>query len=93
MKRLVISAALLLLPLTAIAQTCGPREIVITTLQENYNEVRVGVAMTSDNNLVEVFASETGSWTLLVTTPNGVSCISLHGYNYESVVEHLPPNL
>ena len=55
-------------------RNCGPREAVVERLASSYGETRQSVGIGSNNAMVEVFASEeTGSWTILVTMPTGVT--------------------
>lgn len=78
----------------AVAQSqrnCGPRDAVVTKLAQGYGETRQSVGIGSNNAMVEVFASdETGSWTILVTMPNGLSCLVASGQSFEEVAEALP---
>lgn len=70
---------------------CGPRAVVVEKLAEGYGETRQSMGIGSNNVMVEVFASaETGSWTILVTQPTGVSCLVASGQAYEQVAEALP---
>ncbi len=72
-------------------RNCGPREAVIKQLAEGYGETRQSVGIGSNNSMVEVFASEeTGSWTILVTMANGLSCLVASGQSFEEVAEALP---
>jgi hypothetical protein len=70
---------------------CGPRDAVLRQLAETFGETRQSVGIGSDNAVVEIFASdETGSWTILVTLPSGVSCLVASGQSFEEVAEALP---
>ncbi|MEH6523124.1 hypothetical protein [Sulfitobacter sp.] len=72
-------------------QNCGPRASVIKKLAEKYGETRQSVGIGSNNAMVEVFASDdTGSWTILVTRPTGVTCLVASGQAFEEVAEALP---
>lgn len=72
-------------------RNCGPREAVVQRLADGYGETRQSVGLGSNNAMVEVFASaETGSWTILVTVPSGMSCLVASGQSFETVVEALP---
>lgn len=73
------------------APPCGPRAAVIARLAEGFAETRRGIGLASDNAVVEVFASATtGSWTIIVTLANGMTCLIAAGENYETVSEPLP---
>ncbi|APE44333.1 hypothetical protein BOO69_13675 [Sulfitobacter alexandrii] len=73
------------------ARNCGPRDIVVARLAEGYGETRQSVGLGANNAVVEVFASgETGSWTITVTVPGGLTCLVASGQAFETVVEALP---
>lgn len=77
------------------AQTpnCAPRPDVLQRLAETYSETRRGIGMARQGTVMEVFASdETGTWTITVTLPNGLTCLIAAGEAYEVLVEALPPN-
>ena len=72
-------------------RNCGPRTVVVERLADGYGETRQSVGIGADNSMVEVFASETtGSWTILMTTPTGVTCLVASGQAFEEVAEALP---
>ncbi|QFT58979.1 hypothetical protein FIU94_09085 [Sulfitobacter sp. THAF37] len=73
------------------SRNCGPRDIVVARLAEGYGETRQSIGLGANNAVVEVFASdETGSWTITVTVPGGMTCLVASGQAYEEVVEPLP---
>jgi hypothetical protein len=64
---------------------CADRASIIERLEKRFGEVRQAMGLNRGNSVVEVFASaETGTWTILVTTPNGVSCMIASGELWES---------
>ena len=66
--------------------------MVIARLAERYGEAQQVVGLASDNTVVEVFASlETGTWTIIVTTAQGLTCLVAAGQSYEAVAETLAP--
>ena len=77
---------------TAQGQNCAARDSVLDRLAERYGESRQSIGMAPQGRVVEVFASlETGTWTITVTTPNGVTCLVASGQSYESLDEPLQP--
>lgn len=77
------------------AQTpnCAPRPDVLQRLAETYGETRRGIGMAQQGAVMEVFVSdETGTWTITVTLPNGLTCLVAAGEAYEVLAEALPPN-
>lgn len=70
---------------------CGPRDVVIQRLAEGYGETRHSIGLGGNNSVVETYASpETGSWTITVTRPNGITCLVASGQQFEALAEALP---
>lgn len=85
--------ALIALPaLPALAQAnCAPREIVVDRLSGKYGETRQSMGLAANSAVVEVFASDaSGSWTIIVTSANGLTCLIASGQAYEALSEALP---
>lgn len=92
---LTAAAALLLATTTDVAaqgtQNCGPRAAVVTKLAEGYGETRQSMGIGANNTVVEVFASaESGSWTITMTSPGGLTCLVASGRAFEELAEVLP---
>ncbi len=66
-------------------QVCGERTKLMTSLGENYAEAPVAMGLTSAGAVIEVLTSPTGSWTFLVTHPNGLTCMVASGENWETL--------
>ena len=45
------------------------------------------MGLTANGGLLEVVASKDGSWTIIVTTPNGMSCGVASGMSWENTAE------
>lgn len=70
------------------AQNCGPRDLVIMRLAEGYGEGRQSIGIAGNGMVVETFANlESGSWTLTVTRPDGVTCLVASGRGFERLHE------
>lgn len=73
----------------ALAATCGMRDSLVEQLTSRYSEQLAvgGLQKTRDTQAVmEVWAStETGTFTVLLTTPNGISCVMAAGTDYFEV--------
>ncbi|MAM62081.1 hypothetical protein [Maritimibacter sp. UBA3975] len=88
------AAALLALPQAAAAQsnTCAARDRVVEHLSDRFGEARQSIGLATGNRVVEMFASpETGTWTLVMTTPDGRSCIIGAGQAWERLDEEVTP--
>ena len=73
------------------APQCGPRSAVLDHLGQKYGESRRSIGIAANNTVMAVFASPTsGSWTILVTMPDGVSCLVASGQGYEAIADELP---
>lgn len=73
----------------AVSQNaCASRDQVLTRLSEKYGETRQSIGLAQNAGVFEVFASdETGSWTIVVTRPNGVTCLVASGQAFEQSAE------
>ncbi len=91
---LTVGVILLTLSLAAIAPAaqaqdtshCAPRERVIDRLASSYGETRRAMGLGANNAVIEVFAStDSGSWTITVTLPSGMTCLVASGHAYEAM--------
>jgi hypothetical protein len=72
-------------------QNCGPREAVVARLAKAYGEVRKSRGLGTNNAVVEVFASDkTGSWTITITMPSGLTCLVASGQAFETLAKVEP---
>ena len=96
MKHLALAAfGVVFLAATAASaqnvRNCAARETVLTRLAEGYGESRQSIGLGANNSVMELFASaETGTWTITVTLPNGLTCLVASGQAYETLAEELP---
>ena len=75
------------------ARNCGPRDAVVTTLGDRFGETRQSMGIGASGQLMELFASpETGSWTIALTLPNGITCLMASGQSFETLDENHPAN-
>ena len=86
---LVAALAGMFLPPSVTAQTvCGLHEAVADRLLQGFGERRRVEAVTATGALLEVFVSDSGNWTILVTVPGGPSCLVASGEGWQTL---LPP--
>ncbi|MFQ5783810.1 MAG: hypothetical protein ACE5H8_03180 [Alphaproteobacteria bacterium] len=81
----------LLAAVPAMAQEAAPcvkRSDFLKHLSTNYDEAPVAMGVTASGRVLEITASDNGSWTIIVTMPNGISCGIASGESWENV---LPP--
>ncbi len=66
---------------------CGPRAQVLAEIALRHGESRRAEGLASIDAVVEIFASETtGSWTITLTLPTGLTCMLAAGAAYESLI-------
>lgn len=81
-----------MVPAAALAGPCAPRDQVVAQLAAKYGETRHSMGLAPNNAVFEVFASDaSGTWTILVTSAAGVTCLMASGEAFEQVIETLPP--
>lgn len=74
------------------APPCAPRAEVEQTLAARYGESRQAMGLAAGNQLMEVYASASGTWTLTVSMPDGMTCLVASGSSFEQVNEPLALN-
>lgn len=71
---------------------CASHDTVVARLADSYGETRQSMGLGHNNAVIEVFASdETGTWTITVTTANGITCLVASGLAFENITENLEP--
>ncbi len=86
-KTLALSAGLALVADGAAAQPqCNDRKQVLDLLAQKYKEAPVASGVTNNGGLVEVLTdNKGGTWTIIVTTPQGVSCLVAAGEGWRKM--------
>jgi len=70
---------------SATAQ-CTNRAEFVAKLKEHYSEAPQNIGLMPNGSMIETFAHpETGTWTILITSPEGVSCMVASGTAYEII--------
>ena len=64
---------------------CGDRTEITKSLGMKYHEKLVASGLADAGSMIEIFASKKGTWTMIVTSPNGRSCYLASGENWEAV--------
>jgi hypothetical protein len=84
-----IAVALALLAGTPSAQAgegsaCASRALVVKKLAERFGETLRSIGLHADDAVVEIYSSAaTGTWTILVTHTDGISCLLAAGQRWE----------
>ena len=63
-----------------VVQGCAPRPDLVRWLNRNFAEMPVARGLEASGNLIELFSAARGAtWTVVLTTPAGFSCIVSDG--------------
>ena len=68
---------------------CAERDRILAFLDRNFEEKPTAVGVTADGQLLEVLSNPSGSWTLVLTRPGGISCMISSGQGWRQ--KRLPP--
>jgi hypothetical protein len=87
-KAALIGAALVgiaALPASAEVQqpVCGIHQDVLQWFKHAYSETPVSIGLTTNGAVIEVLKSPEGTWTIVMTQPNSVSCLMAAGEGWQ----------
>ena len=67
-------------------QQCAERADILEVLSSRYGETPISLGVAASCQLVEVLSSDQGaSWTIIVTSPEGVSCLVASGDGWRTL--------
>jgi hypothetical protein len=76
----------------AQAQTCAPREVIVERLKHQFDESLSSAGLQKGRSvdvIVEIWSSQgSGTFTVLLSHPTGLSCLVASGQHYFIVPEH-----
>lgn len=86
--RWLVAALLIVMTSPSLAldlSSCAPsRQVAAQSLEESYQEKSIAYGTTASGYLIEIFASKGGkTWTILVTDPEGKSCLFAMGQDWD----------
>jgi len=79
----IIIGGLILAGASHAQSVCGERSRMVEYIFNEYQEEPTSLGITSSGNVVELFTSSEGSWTILVTYPDGRTCLVGSGESWE----------
>jgi hypothetical protein len=72
---------------------CGERADLVTALADRYSENHVASGLQSATGLMEIWVSEQeGTWTILMTRPDGQTCVLVTGTHWLETVDAEMPS-
>jgi hypothetical protein len=91
-KTTLLAAALAAFFMSALARAqvpptavCGERDRFLAHLGKTHNEAPTAMGVTASGRVLEVLTSANGTWTIIITHPNGITCMITAGQAWESV--------
>lgn len=70
----------------AHAASCAMRDQIVEKLTRTYDETLTATGLQNAESLVEIWSSpRSGTFTILVTRPNGISCVVSSGEHWTPV--------
>ncbi len=67
-------------------QQCDQRARVLGHLAQKYNETPVAIGVTTSGGMVEVLTTgDGGTWTIILSNPNGTSCLVAAGEGWRAL--------
>ena len=93
MMRIAAAAAAMLAissqPVSA-QHVCATRTDIVKSLQQEYQEAPSAMGMSDNGAVIEVLSARDGkTWTILMTTPDGTSCVVATGEMWEPLPEQV----
>lgn len=67
------------------APQCGPTANVLNVLGKKYKERPRAMGLVKDDAMMQIFVAESGTWSVVMTVPSGLSCIIAAGDHYDTV--------
>ena len=82
---LTLAGGILFASATAQAAVCMEHKTLVSYLSEKFAEMPRALGLVASSNVMEVYVSKKGTWTIVLTTAQGVACIVAAGDTWEDV--------
>lgn len=82
---MIFASGVAVAPATAQQAVCGERTRMTDYLKVKYAERQDSMGVTRDGKVMEVFSSNDGTWTMLMSYPDGKACVVGYGQNWQPV--------
>ncbi len=63
-------------------RNCAPRPDVVENLRRHHQETFTAMGLSKNGEVFEIFTALTGTWTIILTHPNGRNCLMAVGDNW-----------
>ena len=85
----VLALSLALLSESAFGETvdvgCKPRSEMVAFLKDTYGESLVSIGRLQSKGVMEVYASKSGTFSVIVTMPDSLTCLAAAGDAYQEL--------
>ena len=82
----VVAAVLFAASAEAQGRLCAPREAIIAQIAGQHGEAQQSYGLQQSGAVIETWANtDTGSWTVIMSTPDGMSCLVAVGEAFRTV--------
>lgn len=72
--------------------SCADHDMIIGQLSHDFGERQQMAGLSAGGQLVELYgAEETGTWTIIVTEPSGITCLLSSGDYFQRYDDELTP--
>jgi len=82
---LCLAAPLVLTATSAGAAMCSSYDKFSAFLSGKYKESPRAVGLVANKRVMQIYVSEKGTWSILMTSPQGTSCLIAAGDNWEKL--------
>lgn len=66
-------------------KNCGKRAAVVADLNANYAERPKSVGIADNGTVLEVLTAKSGTWSILMTLPDGITCLIWFGEYWQDL--------
>lgn len=70
---------------------CAPRPEIVKNLHEKYKEKQIAFGLVSPTVVMELYASDSGTWTFLMVGTNGRACVAGYGEAFQHTDDPFKP--
>ncbi len=87
MRKILLATVFLgfMIGTSTAAIQCGPHLRMTQVLASKYSEAPKAIGTVNQARFMEVYTAKSGSWTILITSADGNSCIVAAGQDWEDV--------
>lgn len=91
LSTLSIGCLLAMRPAFSSTPECAPRPDLVELLTERDGESWRFSGTAQNGSVVETFAADNGNWTVLITRPDGISCLLASGAAFQANANEAGP--